>query len=56
MKIGIFGGSFDPVHNGHLVLAEHVRDRAGLDRVILLPAYETPFKVGRSGTDTRHRH
>lgn len=55
MKIGIFGGSFDPVHTGHLVLAEHVRDGAGLDRVILLPAYESPFKIGRSGADSGQR-
>ena len=55
MKIGIFGGSFDPVHTGHLVLAEHVRDGAGLDRVILLPAYESPFKIGRSGADSNQR-
>ncbi len=55
MNIGIFGGSFDPVHTGHLVLAEHVRDGAGLDKVILLPAYESPFKVGRSGADSSQR-
>ena len=55
MNIGIFGGSFDPVHTGHLVLAEHVREGAGLDKVILLPAYESPFKIGRSGADSKQR-
>lgn len=55
MNIGIFGGSFDPVHAGHLVLAEHVRDGAGLDKVILLPAYESPFKIGRSGAGSKQR-
>lgn len=55
MKIGIFGGSFDPIHTGHLVLAEHVREAARLDRVILLPAYESPFKVGMSGADGAQR-
>ncbi|MCR4601075.1 MAG: nicotinate-nucleotide adenylyltransferase [Clostridia bacterium] len=49
MKIGIFGGSFDPVHMGHLVLAEHVREGAGLDSLILMPAWKSPFKVGNGG-------
>lgn len=54
MKIGIFGGSFDPIHMGHLVLAEHVRVGGGLDRMIIMPAWKSPFKVGSggaSGTD-----
>lgn len=55
MKIGIFGGSFDPIHNGHMVLAEYVKEGAGLDRIILLPAYESPFKVGMSGADSAQR-
>ena len=38
MKIGLFGGAFDPVHNAHLFIAEAVRTRASLDRVIFLPA------------------
>lgn len=38
MKIGLFGGAFDPVHNAHLFIAEAVRSRASLDRVIFLPA------------------
>lgn len=55
MKVGIFGGSFDPVHTGHLVLAEHVREEAGLEKLIFLPAYESPFKVGKSGADSMQR-
>lgn len=38
MRLGILGGTFDPVHNGHLVLGREVAERLGLDRVILIPA------------------
>jgi nicotinate-nucleotide adenylyltransferase len=44
MKIGIFGGSFDPVHHGHLTLAECCREQAELDRVWFVPAAHQPFK------------
>jgi nicotinate-nucleotide adenylyltransferase len=45
MRIGIFGGSFDPVHYGHLLLAEWARERARLDEVWLLPAFHAPHKA-----------
>ncbi len=44
MRIGIFGGSFDPVHHGHLTLAESCRVQAALDRVWFVPAAHQPFK------------
>jgi nicotinate-nucleotide adenylyltransferase len=44
MRLGIFGGSFDPVHRGHVLLAECCRVQAGLDRVWLVPAAQQPFK------------
>jgi nicotinate-nucleotide adenylyltransferase len=47
-KIGVFGGSFDPVHLGHLGIAEEAREIFGLDRVIFVPAALPPHK--RSGT------
>jgi nicotinate-nucleotide adenylyltransferase len=44
MKIGIFGGTFDPVHRGHLQLAQNARSQFSLDKVIFVPAYHPPHK------------
>jgi nicotinate-nucleotide adenylyltransferase len=44
MRIGVFGGSFDPVHLGHLLLADCCWRQAGLDRVEFVPAAEQPHK------------
>ena len=44
MKIGFLGGSFDPVHFGHLLAAQDARERHGLDRVVLVPAFHVPLK------------
>jgi nicotinate-nucleotide adenylyltransferase len=46
MKIGLFGGSFDPVHLGHLLAARAAREEAGLDRLFFIPAAQSPFKPG----------
>ncbi len=50
MRVGIFGGAFDPIHVGHLILAERVRDEAGLDLVRFLPSYKPPHKADRQLT------
>ena len=55
MRIGVFGGSFDPVHYGHLIAAECAREQARLDRVVFVPAAEPPHKPGRLLADGRHR-
>src|SRR5271170_2350771 len=43
-KIGLYGGSFDPVHLGHLLVAQAVREEAGLERLFFIPAAQSPFK------------
>ena len=43
-RIGIFGGSFDPIHHGHLILAETCREVLRLDRVLIVPAATSPLK------------
>jgi len=44
MRIGIFGGTFDPVHYGHLLLAEQCREQCSLDEIWLIPAGSPPHK------------
>ncbi|MDR1796262.1 MAG: nicotinate-nucleotide adenylyltransferase [Clostridiales Family XIII bacterium] len=46
-RIGVFGGSFDPVHTGHLMLAENARVQAHLARVLFMPTHIQPFKQGK---------
>ena len=45
MKLGIFGGSFDPVHLGHLLVAQAAFEEFSLDRLFFVPAAQSPFKV-----------
>src|SRR5262249_26678216 len=48
MRIGIFGGTFDPVHYGHLIVAEQAREQARLDQVWFVPTGRPPHKTDRS--------
>lgn len=47
MRVGVLGGSFDPIHHGHLIVAGVVAERLGLDALRFVPAREQPFKVGQ---------
>jgi nicotinate-nucleotide adenylyltransferase len=55
MRVGLFGGAFDPVHLGHLIVAERCREDAGLDEVWFLPSYRPPHKAGQALTRFEHR-
>jgi nicotinate-nucleotide adenylyltransferase len=55
MRLGVLGGSFDPLHLGHLILAEAAREQAQLDRVIFVPAGHQWRKTGREMTPARQR-
>jgi nicotinate-nucleotide adenylyltransferase len=54
MRLGLFGGTFDPIHLGHLILAEQCRESCGLDRVWFVVAGEPPHKRG-DRTAVTHR-
>ena len=54
-RYAIYGGSFDPVHAGHVAVAECAVRQCGLDELIFMPAYISPFKQDRKVTDGRDR-
>ena len=47
-KIGIYGGTFDPIHHGHLILAREAREQLGLAQIIFVPAGVSPHKMERA--------
>jgi nicotinate-nucleotide adenylyltransferase len=53
--IGLFGGSFDPVHHGHLIVGRVAMEQLGLDQLCFVPARQQPFKQGRHRTSAEHR-
>jgi nicotinate-nucleotide adenylyltransferase len=55
MNVGILGGTFDPVHNGHLIVAEVARERLNFNEVLFIPAGQPWLKVERSITPPQHR-
>jgi nicotinate-nucleotide adenylyltransferase len=54
-RVGILGGTFDPIHFGHLVIAEEVREALSLDRVLFIPAAVPPHKIGLEITSAADR-
>ncbi len=55
MKIGILGGTFNPIHYGHLILGEQVRVQLKLDKVIYVPSFMPPHKSSNGLVDAVHR-
>jgi nicotinate-nucleotide adenylyltransferase len=55
MKLGLFGGSFDPVHLGHLLVARAAREEAALGRIFFIPAAQSPFKTAATSASSLER-
>jgi nicotinate-nucleotide adenylyltransferase len=55
VKIGLFGGSFDPVHHGHLIVGQAAAEALGLDELRFVPAREQPFKLGQHAAPAADR-
>ena len=56
MNVGLFGGTFDPIHRGHLAVARAARRRFRLDRIYFVPAHVPPHKQKRKLAPYRHRY
>jgi nicotinate-nucleotide adenylyltransferase len=54
-QVGVYGGTFDPIHIGHLAIAEEARVALGLSRVIVVPAARQPLKAHTQGAAPEHR-
>lgn len=54
-RIGLFGGTFDPIHLGHIALAERVLEDFSLDKIIFIPSGNPPHKTENNITDKMHR-
>lgn len=55
LRVGVFGGTFDPVHMGHLIVTEEAVERLSLDQVLFVPAGRPWFKEDEDVTDAHHR-
>lgn len=54
-KIGIFGGTFDPIHIGHLITTQFVLEQRKLDKIIFIPCYISPHKTNYNSSNPVHR-
>lgn len=54
-KIGLFGGTFDPIHIGHLMAAERIREDLGLSKILFIPSRDHPLKDNKNITVAKHR-
>lgn len=55
-RVGIFGGTFDPIHIGHLIVAETIMDEFHLDKVVFIPAAVPPHKLDKQISPAKHRY
>lgn len=55
MKIGIFGGTFNPTHKGHLLIANYAQEHCQLDKIIFLPALQSPYKKATKQVSAQDR-
>ena len=54
-KIGIFGGTFDPIHYGHLITAQYVLEKRDLEKIFFIPCYVSPHKTNLVSSESEHR-
>lgn len=56
LKFGVFGGSFNPIHTGHLIMAQNALTELGLDKVLFVTSNQNPFKPGQKELDYSQRN
>jgi len=55
LRLGLYGGTFDPIHLGHVILAQDALEQLKLDAVLFIPARQSPFKPGKTGANEKQR-